>query len=192
MRQLHIQGVTRRRFRTGTTRRAHGARPAPDLVGRDFSADGPDRLWLTDITQMRTGFGWLYLAVVLDAWWSYPELVDTFECWDQQRGGVTMAGSGRRYAPEFKARMVELVRAGSSPDRLAKEFEPSATAIRRWVERADVDEGHKAGLTTAERREVRDLKREFRRVKIERDILAKAAAWFARESGRIPRGGSGS
>ncbi len=68
MRQLHIQGVTRRRFRTGTTRRAHGARPAPDLVGRDFSVDGPDRLWLTDITQMRTGFGWLYLAVVLDAW----------------------------------------------------------------------------------------------------------------------------
>ena len=42
-----------------------------------------------------------------------------------------MAGSGRRYAPEFKARMVELVRAGRSLDRLAKEFEPSATAIRR-------------------------------------------------------------
>ena len=47
-----------------------------------------------------------------------------------------MAGSGRRYAPEFKAWMVELVRAGRSPDRLAKEFEPSATAIRRWVEQA--------------------------------------------------------
>ena len=56
-----------------------------------------------------------------------------------------MAGSGRRYAPEFKARMVELVRAGRSPDRLAKEFEPSATAIRRWVEQADRDEGAAQG-----------------------------------------------
>ena len=104
-----------------------------------------------------------------------------------------MAGSGRRYAPEFKARMVELVRAGRSPDRLAKEFEPSATAIRRWVEQADRDEGlSRDGLTTAERKEVRELKRELRRVKLERDILAKATAWFARESGSIPRGGSGS
>lgn len=91
-----------------------------------------------------------------------------------------MAGSGRRYAPEFKARMVELVRAGRSPDRLAKEFEPSATAIRRWVEQADRDEGLRdEGPTTAERKEVRELKRELRRVKLERDILAKATAWFA-------------
>ncbi len=97
-----------------------------------------------------------------------------------------MSGSGRRYAPEFKARMVELVRAGRSPDRLAAEFEPSATAIRRWVEQADRDEGlRKDGLTTAELKEVRELKRE-------RDILAKATAWFARESGSIPRGGCGS
>ena len=76
-----------------------------------------------------------------------------------------MSGSGRRYAPEFKARMVELVRAGRSPDRLAAEFEPSATAIRRWVEQADRDEGlRKDGLTTAELKEVRELKRELRRV----------------------------
>ncbi len=101
--------------------------------------------------------------------------------------------SGRRYAPEYKARMVELVRAGRSADQLAREFEPSATAIRRWVEQADLDEGLRTnGLTTAERKEVRELKRELRRVRIERDILAKATAWFARESGSIPRGGSGS
>ena len=81
--------------------------------------------------------------------------------------------SGRRYAPEYKTRMVELVRAGRSADQLAREFEPSATAIRRWVERADLDEGRRTdGLTTAERKEVRELKRELRRVKIERDILA--------------------
>ena len=52
-----------------------------------------------------------------------------------------MAGSGRRYAPEFKARMAELVRAGRNPDRPAREFEPSATAIRRRVEQADRDRG---------------------------------------------------
>ena len=49
--------------------------------------------------------------------------------------------SGRRCAPEYKARMVELVRAGRGADQLARELEPSATAIRRWVERADRDEG---------------------------------------------------
>lgn len=104
-----------------------------------------------------------------------------------------MSGYGRRYASEYRARMVELVRAGRSADGLAREFEPSATAIRRWVEQADRDEGlRKDGLTTAERKELRDLKRELRRVKLERDILAKATAWFARESGSIPRGGWGS
>ena len=104
-----------------------------------------------------------------------------------------MAGTGRRYAPEFKARMVELVRAGRSPDRLAKEFEPSSAAIRRWVEQADRDEGRRRdGLSTVERTEMRELKRELRRVKIERDILARATAWFAREGGSIPKRGSGS
>ena len=62
------KGVTRRRFKTGTTKRDPKARPAPDLVNRDFSAGGPDRLWVADITQVRTGTGWLYLAVVLDVW----------------------------------------------------------------------------------------------------------------------------
>ena len=68
MRKMGIEGVTRRRFRTGTTKRDAQARPAPDLVARDFSAEGPDQLWVADITQVRTWAGWLYLAVVLDAW----------------------------------------------------------------------------------------------------------------------------
>ena len=68
MRELGIEGVTRRRFRTGTTRRDAGAKAAPDLVNRDFSAEGPDQLWVADITQVRTWSGWLYLAVVLDVW----------------------------------------------------------------------------------------------------------------------------
>ena len=68
MKDLGIQGVTRRRFKTATTRKDAKARPAPDLVNRNFSAEGPDQLWVADITQVRTWAGWLYLAVVLDAW----------------------------------------------------------------------------------------------------------------------------
>jgi transposase len=91
------------------------------------------------------------------------------------------------YAPEFRQQMVELVRAGRSPEELAREFEPSAQAIRNWVSQADRDEGRRTdGLTSAEREELRRLRRENRRLQLERDILAKAAAWFARETGSIP------
>ena len=62
-----IAGVSRRRA-TRTTLRAADARPAPDLVERDFTADGPDQLWVADITYVPTWAGFLYLAVVLDVW----------------------------------------------------------------------------------------------------------------------------
>ncbi|WP_419163743.1 IS3 family transposase [Candidatus Palauibacter sp.] len=68
MRGLGIEGATRRRFKTATTKRDVTARPAPDLVNRDFSASGPDQLWVADITYVPTWAGWLYLAVVLDVW----------------------------------------------------------------------------------------------------------------------------
>jgi len=98
-----------------------------------------------------------------------------------------MAKSRPPYPLEFRQRMVELVRAGRSPDELAKEFEPSAQAIRNWVKQADVDEGMRSdGLTTAEHEELRQLRREIKQLKMEREILKKAAAWFARESGSIP------
>ena len=91
------------------------------------------------------------------------------------------------YPLEFRMRMVELVRAGRNPDDLAKEFEPSAQAIRNWVKQADLDQGVRSdGLTTGEREELTQLRREIRQLKMERDILKKAAAWFARESGSIP------
>ena len=81
------------------------------------------------------------------------------------------------YPPEFKARMVELVRAGRSPGSLAKEFEPSANTIRNWAQQADPDEGRRSdGLTTQEREELRRLRRELKQVKLEREILAKAEA----------------
>jgi putative transposase len=65
MRDARLQGVHRRRLR-GLTRRDPQAAPAPDLVERNFSPPAPDRLWVADITQQRTGDGWFYLAVVVD------------------------------------------------------------------------------------------------------------------------------
>lgn len=99
-----------------------------------------------------------------------------------------MAGPGKRYSHEFKRRMVELVRAGRTPEALAREFEPSAGAIRKWVEQLDVDEGVRpGGLTTVEHKELRELRRENKQLKLEREILGKAAAWFARESITLPK-----
>lgn len=68
MQQEGIQGASRRKRGPKTTRRNKDARPAPDLVERDFAADGPDQLWVADITYIPTWAGFLYLAVVLDAW----------------------------------------------------------------------------------------------------------------------------
>ncbi len=99
-----------------------------------------------------------------------------------------MASGRKVYPPEFKRRMVELVRAGRSPEELAKEFEPSPNTIRKWATQADLDEGLRAdGLTTAERKELRELRRENKQLELEREILGKAAAWFARESITLPK-----
>lgn len=91
------------------------------------------------------------------------------------------------YPPEFRQRLVELVRAGREPEELARKFEPTAQSIRNWVAQADRDDGRRAdGLTTDEREELRRLRREVKVLREERDILKKAAAWFARETGSIP------
>ena len=92
-----------------------------------------------------------------------------------------MAKTREPYAPEFRRQMVELVRAGRTPEELSREFEPTAQTIHNWVRRIDLDEGRRAdGLTSAERDEVRRLRREVKQLKIERAILKKAAACFAR------------
>ena len=104
------------------------------------------------------------------------------------------------YAPEFRRQMVELVRAGRDPADLAREFEPSAQAIRNWVVVADRQEGRReakpasaeAALNATEREELARLRRENKQLRQERDILSRAAAWFARETGTIPSGSSGS
>ncbi len=67
MRRADLEGASRRK-KAWTTKRDRDARPAPDLVERDFSSEGPDRLWVADITYIPTWTGFLYLAVVLDAW----------------------------------------------------------------------------------------------------------------------------
>lgn len=67
MREADLQGASRRR-RFSTTVRDRDRRPAPDLVERRFGAEGPNQLWVADITYIPTGSGFLYLAVVLDAW----------------------------------------------------------------------------------------------------------------------------
>ena len=98
-----------------------------------------------------------------------------------------MARKQRRYPPEFQLEIVGLMCSGRTPESLAREFEPSASAIRKWVKQADLDEGRRSdGLTTFERKELRRARREIKRLRMERDILKKAAAWFARESGSIP------
>ena len=97
------------------------------------------------------------------------------------------------YPAEFRRQMVELVRAGRSPDELAKEFEPSGQSIREWVRKTDLDDDRgEDGLNGAEREELKRLRREVRQLRQEREILAKAAAWFARETGSIPPGSSSS
>ena len=89
--------------------------------------------------------------------------------------------------------MVELVRTGRTPEELGREFDPTAESIRNWVRQADLDEGRRRdGLTTAEHQELRRLRRENRRLREEREILKKAAAWFAQESESIPKKGSSS
>ena len=74
------------------------------------------------------------------------------------------------YTPEFRRQMIDLVRAGSSPDELAREFEPTAQSIRNWVAQADRDAGGgDGGLTTAEREELNRLRRENRQLRLERE-----------------------
>ncbi len=87
------------------------------------------------------------------------------------------------YPAEFRVRMVELVRSGRNSEELARDFEPTAQAIRDWVAQADRDEGRRSdGVKSVEREELNRLRRENKKLRQEREILAKAAAWFAQET----------
>jgi transposase len=98
-----------------------------------------------------------------------------------------MPGTHPPYPPEYRRRIVELAHAGRSIEELAREFEASANSIRKWVKQAALDEGSRSdGLTSTEREELNRLRREIRVLREERAILAKAAAWFAQETGATP------
>jgi transposase len=104
-----------------------------------------------------------------------------------------MAKRTVRYAPEFKRQMVDLFRAGRTAASLAKEFGPSAWTIALWAKQDARDSGRgDGGLTSVEREELTRLRRENRRLKEEREILSKAAAWFATESEVTSKRSSGS
>ena len=114
--------------------------------------------------------------------------------------GVAMPKTRPPYSSEFRRQVVDLVRSGRDPSDLAREFEPSAQAIRNWVAQADRQEGRAAAkplavmsaMTADERDELTRLRRENKQLRVERDILSRAAAWFARETGAVPSGSSGS
>ncbi len=98
-----------------------------------------------------------------------------------------MRRSRRPYPLEFRQQMIDLVRVGRTPESLSREFEPTAQTIHNWVRQADLDAGHRDdGAPSAEWEELRRLRRENRRLRQEREILAKAAAWFARETDSVP------
>ena len=92
------------------------------------------------------------------------------------------------YPAEFRQQIIELARAGRTPAELSREFGCSAQTIINWVAQAAIDAGKplpgKDGLSTAEREELSRLRRQVRQLQMERDILAKATAWFAAKGER--------
>jgi transposase len=91
----------------------------------------------------------------------------------------------RSFTPEFKAQTVELVRtSGKSVGEVCRDLDLTETAVRRWLAQADIDAGRRDGLTSAEREELSRLRRENRVLREEREILRKAAAFFAKETTR--------
>jgi transposase len=97
------------------------------------------------------------------------------------------------YSPEFREQIVALHRAGRSCEELSREYEPSEQTIRHWVVQADRDDGIRSdGLISEEKEELLRLRRENKILRQEKEILKKAAVWFARESSSIPEQDSSS
>ena len=95
------------------------------------------------------------------------------------------------YPTEFREQIVALARSGRSVEELAREFEPCVATIHAWIKQAERDGGGRSdGLTSEEREELRRLRRENRQLRQERDILAKAAAWFAQSDATSSRSSS--
>jgi transposase len=102
-----------------------------------------------------------------------------------------MQKSRKRYSAELQEQLVRLARSGRSAKDLAREYEPSEQTIRNWIKQAELDDGSRSdGLTTDEREELVRIRRENARLREEREILSKAAAWFAQETEKKSKGSS--
>jgi transposase len=91
----------------------------------------------------------------------------------------------RSFTPEYKAEVVALVRqGGKTVSEVSRNLELTESAVRQWIRQAEIDEGRgpAGALTTAEREELTRLRRENRQLRMEREILKKATAFFAKES----------
>lgn len=87
------------------------------------------------------------------------------------------------HPPEFRRRAVEAAREGAKPVvQVARELGVSESGLRRWMAQADVDEGKREGLSSSEREDLARLRKENRVLRMERDLLSRAAAFFAQEN----------
>jgi transposase len=92
-------------------------------------------------------------------------------------------GVRRSFTPEFKQEVAALARRGDrSISEICRDMDLTETAVRRWVARADVDEGRRSGVTSAEHEEIVALRKRVRVLEEEREILKKAARFFAQET----------
>ena len=104
-----------------------------------------------------------------------------------------MPRTRKPYPLEFRERMVALARAGRTPEDLSREFDPSAQTTSNWAAQAGRDAGTRPdGLTTAEHAELHQLRRENRQLRLAREILSRAAAWFAQGTAPNTQRSSGS
>ena len=95
------------------------------------------------------------------------------------------------YPKEFREQILSLYRSGSSVSELADDFEPCAQTIRNWIKQAEIDDGQRQdGPTTDEKEELARLRKENRKLRQEKEILSKAAAWFAQETNPTDPSGS--
>ena len=99
----------------------------------------------------------------------------------------------RAYPPEFRHKLIELARAGRKVDDLAQEFNVGYQTIRNWIKQDELDSGRRSdGPTTPENEEVARLRKRVKQLELEREILSKATAWFARETNVVPNKSSDS